>query len=299
MFSGVLIMRFLVPILALCAGFLTTTTPSLAAAQVDVPLEWSGGRTALRVTIDGAGAPLLATFDTGAQGITIRRSVAERLGLPVVGEVLMGSPLGGQPIPVKLVGLPSLRVGGVAANEAPRSLDAALVDDARMLAGTDLVIGPNQFPQALIELDLAQQRFRLKEAPSAAANDWLPTNARGLLETELLLGEHKVPAYLDTGKPGLIDMPRRMASGLNLLTPLKPIGKARVVGREIDVEGAEFKGPLTVAGVRFVYAGELRFADIPVAVVGTAALRQSVIRIDTANRRWQLQPPASQTMGSL
>jgi hypothetical protein len=104
---------------------------------------------------------------------------------------------------------------------------------------------------------------------------------------------------LDTGKPGLIDLPRRMARGLNLLTALKSVGKARVVGREIDVEGAEFRGLLTVAGVRFTYAGELRFADIPVAVVGTDALRQSVIRIDTANHRWQLQPPASQTMGSL
>lgn len=293
-------MRSLAPILALCASLLATTTPSLAAAHVDVPLEWSGGRTALRVTVDGAGAPLLATFDTGAQGITIRRSVADRLGLPVVGEVLMGSPLGGQPVPVKLVGLPSLRVGGVAAKEAPHSLDAALVDDARMLAGTDLVIGPNQFPQSLIELDLAQQRFRLKEAPpGTAASDWLPTNSRGLLETELLLGEHRVPVYLDTGKPGLIDLPRRMAKGLNLLTALKSVGKARVVGRDIDVEGAEFKGPLTIAGVRFTYAGELRFADIPVAVVGTDALRHSVIRIDTANHRWQLQPPASQTMGSL
>jgi predicted aspartyl protease len=292
-------MRLLAPILAICVSLLSTTTSSRAATQVDVPLLWAGGRTALLVTVDATSAPLLATFDTGAQGITIRRSVAERLGLPVVGEVLMGSPLGGQPVAVKLVGLSSLRVDGVAANQAPRSLDAALVDDARMLVGTDLVIGPNQFPQALIELDLAQQRFRLKQPASVAPNDWLPTNSRGLLETELQLGDYKVPAYVDTGKSGWIDLPKHMANGLNLLTPLKPVGKARVVGREIDVEGAEFKGPLTVGGIRFNYAGELRFADIPVAVVGTQALRQSVIRMDTAHRRWQLQPPASLTMGTL
>ena len=51
-------MRFLAPILALCASLLATTTPSLAGAQVDVPLEWSGGRTALRVTVDGAEHPV-------------------------------------------------------------------------------------------------------------------------------------------------------------------------------------------------------------------------------------------------
>lgn len=291
-------MCFFAPIFALFTALLAATVPAHAAGVVDVPLEWAEGRTAVRVTVDSTNPPLLATFDTGAQGITIRRSLAERLGLPEVGEILMGSPLGGQPVPVKLVRLPSLRVDGVAANEAPQALDAVMVDDARMLAGTELVIGPNQFPQALIELDLAQQRFRVKQAPDAAEAAWHPTNSRGLLETELVLGERKVPAYLDTGKAGFVDLPKGLADGLNLQSPLKPVGKARVVGREIQVEGAEFKGPLTLAGVRFTYAGELRFADIPVAVVGTAALRQSVIRIDTAHRRWQLQPPASQAMGS-
>lgn len=289
-------MRRVFTLLATFASLLSLPTWSPAATLADVPLEAAGGRTAVRVTVQGSSASLLATFDTGAQGITIRRSVAERLGLPVVGEVLMGSPLGGQPVAVQLVALPNLRVGGVEARQAPRSLEAALVDDERMLVGTDLVIGPNQFPQTLIELDMPQQRLRLMDPPAEAPAHWQPTNTRGLLETELRLGEHTVAAYVDTGKAGRVDLPTRMAQGLALQGPLKPVGKARVVGREIEVQGADYSGTLTLGGVALRYAGELRFADIPVAVVGSQALRQSVIRIDTAHRRWQLHSP-SQSLG--
>jgi predicted aspartyl protease len=294
--------RILAAVLVASVALLAVVQPSLATAQTvsraDVPLESLGGRTAIRVTVGAGGEPLLALFDTGAQGITIRRSVAERLGLQVVGEALMGSPMGGQPVAVKVVGLPGLSVGGLAAKPAPRSLDALLVDDARMLVATDLVIGPNQFPQTLIELDLAQQRLRLQDAPAAAPQDWLPTNARGLLETELQVGGHTAVAHVDTGKAGWLMLPRRMAEGLSLRTALKPVGKARTVDREMTVEGAEYQGPVKLAGLDLHYAAELRFADVPFAVVGTEALRQSVIRIDTAHRRWQLQPPSSRTMAA-
>ena len=51
--------------------------------------------------------------------------------------------------------------------QGARAVGEALVDDARMLAGTDLVIGPNQFPQALIELDLAPVSYTHLTLPTS------------------------------------------------------------------------------------------------------------------------------------
>ena len=257
-----------------------------------VALDLSSGRPVVPVRIGDAGDVLTATLDTGAMGITIRRSVAERLALPAVGEAWVGSPFGGEPISVQVVGLPGLTVGGAAQERQGRSLDAIVLDDARFIASTDLVIGPSQFPRRLLELSLAQRRLSILPAPAVAAPDWLPTGPGGLLKTELRIQGHSVPAHVDTGSPYALDLPDRLALQLTLKEAPRDAGEIRTVNARLPVRTAPWEGQFDLAGQSMAYAGLVRFAPIPLANVGTAALRGAVIRIDTAHARWQLSLPS-------
>lgn len=294
-----LLPRIVAVALSLVSSIALTAAPALAQAQdaqpvvvTSVPLELSGGRPAIRVGIGDGGAEMTATWDTGAMGISIRRSVAERLALPVVGEVMVGSPFGGEPVHAKVVGLAALTVGGAAQERNGRSLDAIVLEDARFIANTDLVIGPNQFPRRLLELDLARWRLRILPAPSAAAAEWLATGPGGLLKTELKIEGRNVPAHIDTGSPHGLDLPDRLAEQLTLKVPPRDAGQIRTVNAQLPVRTAPWSGSFDLAGQTLRYDGELRFAPIPLANAGTAALRGSVIRIDTAHARWQLSAPA-------
>jgi hypothetical protein len=266
-----------------------TPASTLAATQgllAEVPLQLHQGRTAIHASING-GAPQLVIFDTGSQGATIRQSAADRLGLQVVGEVLLGSPGGSAPIPAKVVQFERLSVGDVDAQSAPRSLDAVIVEDARFKVDADIVIGNNQFPHMLIEMDFVAKRFRLRSAPAQAGEDWQATDQRGLLATTLQVAATKVPAYIDSGNAGFLDLPNSMADELALASALRESTPIRLVDRELKTQSAAFDGEILIAGTPVHVRRDVRFAELPFANVGVQAMQGTVLRIDTANRRWQ------------
>lgn len=271
------------------------TSAHATKAAVDVALELNQGRTALSVSLDG-GAPILVNYDTGAQGIVIRASFAEKRKMAVIGEVLLGSPNGGTPIPAKIVQFKSLSVGGVLAKSAPRSLDAVMVDDAKMLSNADVIIGSNQFPDSLIELDFQNRRFRLRPADASVSRHWQPTDERGLLAGTMKLSGQTVPLHIDSGNPGLLDLPVSALKHLKLLSPLRENGKIVTFGNSLVVQTAALDTQASLAGTDVRLKGNFRFAAMPFANLGTGALKQAKLQIDTANRRWQLKFDAKQPL---
>jgi hypothetical protein len=100
----------LLPVLLAClitvacpsASAMQTEAPAKAVvADVDIPMDLSSGRPQIDAAFKGR--KMIAIYDTGSQGATIPRSVAEEMKLPVIGRALVGSPNGGTPVEADVV----------------------------------------------------------------------------------------------------------------------------------------------------------------------------------------------------
>ena len=256
-------------------------------SDVEVDLQFNDGRTAIMASING-GTTQQVNYDTGSQGMVIRESFANALGLPVIGEGLMGSPHGGEPVAVKIVALNSLSVGGLESKAGPRVLDAVVLPDAKFLTNAKLILGSNQFPGSLIELDFPRKKFRLRNPAQVNTEDWLVTDSRGLLSGTLDIAGGSVPVHVDSGNPGYVVLPKQLTQTLKLLSPLQEASSIKTVDTTLPTQSARIDTDVKIAGANAVLRGEVRFGPFPFANLGTAALRGAVVQIDTARGRWKL-----------
>jgi hypothetical protein len=204
---------------------------------------------------------------------------------------LVGSPGGSAPIAVNVVSLGSLSVGGYNARTAERSLDAAVMEDARLPPGVDIIIGNNQFPGALIEFDFARERLRISDSVTREKAGWQALDERGFAAGILQIGSAQIPLHVDAGNPGWLDLPKSFSAQLQLQSALRETATPiKMVDRTIPRFAANMETDATVAGTIVKLKGEFMFADIPFANLGVKALKQTGARllIDNRNKRWKL-----------
>jgi hypothetical protein len=283
-------MRILMfPILLLSAGCASAKPVELVALQaiddVSVPVDMSSGRPKIVAQI-GSAAPMAVDFDTGSQGALIARELADRLGLEEVGETMMASPFGGEPVKAKLVSLGSLSIGGLPASD----ITAVVIEDASFMgADPRLIIGPAQFAGKVVSLDYAGQTLSISTNAPASASPW-QTLKNGLPEAEIEIGGKLYPLHIDSGNPGTLMMPKSAADDLSPKPELREVGKARTVDKEFSIYIGSVNAGAKIAGVP-VTLGDVGFADVPSANLGSKGLAQFKVVIDLANNRWQLVAP--------
>jgi Aspartyl protease len=264
------------------AGCVSGPAASPLAKSVEVEMSLESGRPAVLATLSGT--PMRVVFDTGSQGAVIAKTLAEQLKLQVVGEARLGSPGGGAPITAQVVSLGSLAIDGLAAS----TVDAVVVDDARLPAGTKVILSTSQFATAVAEFDFTRGRLRLSTAPASDNGSWQPLDERGLLLGSLQLGDQTVPLHIDSGNPGLLDLPASMAGKPPLTGPLRETKGVRLVDRELKRSVTWVDAEAIVVGVPIRLRGEVGFLDMPSANLGARGLRQAVLTVDTPRRRWRL-----------
>lgn len=276
-------------LIAGCAAPAQINTAPVIAVPVDttVPFDLSTGRPVVLAQI-GDEAPIEVYFDTGSQGAVIPRAMVDKLGLKVVGETRFGSPYGGKQAIVQLVSLGSLTIGGVAATD----LTAAVQEDASFM-GPDarLVVGPAQFRGKIVSLDYAARSLNISSGiPASTAWQSLKN---GLPETEIEIGGKRYPLHIDSGSPGTLMLPKSAADDLSPKPELREVGKARTVDKEFSIYVGAVDHDATIAGVP-VALGDVMFAEVPFANLGSQGLAQFIVVIDLARDRWQLIAPAGQ-----
>lgn len=287
----------LFPSLLLCAGCAApaqvNTQPVSAkvavAVPVDatVPFDLSTGRPVVLAQIGNA-APMEVYFDTGSQGAVIPRALVDKLGLEVVGETRLGSPYGGEPVIAQLVSLGSLKIGGVAAN----NVTAVVQEDASFL-GPDarLVVGPAQFGGNIVSLDYAARSLNISSTmPDIKAWQSLKN---GLPETEIEIAGKRYPLHIDSGSPGTLMLPKTVADDLSPKPELREIGKARTIDKEFAIYVGTVNQSAKIADVQ-VNLGDVGFAEVPFANLGSQGLAPFKVVIDLARDRWQLIAPHGQ-----
>jgi len=258
-----------------------------AAIDVDIPMDLSTGRPQIEATFKGR--KIDVTYDTGSQGATIPRSLAQQMELPVIGRALVGSPNGGTPVEVEVVSIDGLEIGGLRLVAGYRTLDALMVDDAKLPPGTAMIIGNNQFPGLMVELDFIAARFRLSQHSKEDTTSWAKLNERGMVETRLRIGEESMPAHIDTGNPGVLDLPTTIAARLPLASAPREGATITFVDSSARTTEAEMQTDALLGDLPVRLDGTFRFAPIPFANLGAHGLKGALLRIDMQGKRWLLR----------
>lgn len=260
------------------------------AAKTEIPVDLSTGRFRIDAQINGS-APTKIAFDTGSQGMVIPRSLVERYKLEVVGEALMGSPYGDDPVKVDVVRLESLMVGGVAA----KALDAIVMED-NVMPGLEplIIIGGAQFPDKVIGIDFARNLLTLSETAPDDKGKWQKLDERGLPAGSISYAGKTFPLHIDSGNPGLLDLPAAMAPLFGVKEPMAQIGQIRTVDRTIPLKAGTVNAKVDISGIA-VRLGTVTFADIPSANIGLRGLKPFRMVIDNPRRRWRLERDGNAT----
>ncbi len=276
---------------SLALAALTSTAIAQPAAQT-IPLDLSGTRPAVSVSINGA-APELWVFDTGAMGAIINIDHAHALNLPEQQPVQIGSPAGGTPMQGFLTQLSNATIGGVAM--APFHIVAV----PTILPDRGGVIGPNVFAGKLLTLDLAHSQLRIAEktpanTPQGEGAAYAGNGPHKLPAIPVTLNGQTTWAHIDTGAPGALVLPYSMASSLPLAAPPVEVGHARFVDGVHTRYSATLNGDVQV-GPLTLHNPEIGFIDgLPNLNVGMELLTRLTITLDPEQQRsWVTVNPAT------
>lgn len=274
----------LLVVLSGCAATPHQSMRSSIAGPVTLAMDLSSGRPAIMASYAGQ-APALVTFDSGGQSAIIPRSIADRLGLEVIGEVMIGSP-GGQPSKAFIVSLGKLVIGGI---ESPNPTAVVLDDSQFPPNDLRLIIGPAQLANRVVMMNFAQRSMLLGDLAPKNAMEWQPLDARGLLHGQLEIDGQTLGVHIDTGKPRALSLPMKLADQLTKGQPLIRLPDAKLVDRALPRFLGRMNSSASLPGLKFtVDAAE--FIGMPEANLGTAALVQlaALVVIDGPGKRWAI-----------
>jgi hypothetical protein len=266
---------------------------ALARDTVIVPMRLEDGRILLDVRINGRG-PFSFILDSGAQGHVITSDLASELALPTGPAMRAGSP-GGQGLEGHVVTLDTLQIGGLTVLEAHGAALAGLPFPPGPAAPRG-VLSPYRLGDLLVTLDYPHARviFRRGSLPEPDGREVFGWDAAERLPVVTLsVAGQKLRAHLDSGAQSAISLPTSFEKDLPLSTPVAEIARARLVDRELVIQGAKLAGTVTL-GRYTLENPDLAFVDVAEGMgnVGPPVLRQLAITLDPAHTRLRLEGPA-------
>lgn len=268
--------------------------PSLAQTmppsgrQVEAPAErvitlfQSSDRVLVMMRIDG-GELLPMVFDTGTDGNSIDRRIVRRDRLKKVGESTEVDGTTGKQRILPQVRMNNVSLGGVTVPTA----DAVALDfDPDDAMG---IISPDVFADSLVFLELGRSRARLVAGRPDSIPHGPPTPYWGNLPSTMvqLPDGSNVQASFDTGYNGAISLPLAMMGKVELMEPVKVVGRFQSINTEGEVYGGQVKGSVRIGSVVLenppvVFLGEKVNIGLPV-------IRQLTLVLDPARRQsWVL-----------
>jgi hypothetical protein len=260
-------------------GFLLCSPSASADAELSFPLDMSGPRPTVAISIAG-GEPETWIFDTGAGGSVISIDRAQALGLPNNGDAAIGSPAGGVPLRGFRTAIQGALVGGAPLPDF--DLVAMPLPEGLGHGG---VLSPNVFRGRLVTFDFAASLVRIHDRGVSPPGDPTPYSGGHPLPTmRVTVAGQTYDAHLDTGAPHLISFPYALAASLPLAGAPAESGRARFVDGERTRYRAQISGTVQI-GPLAVNDPEISMIDgLPFVNVGTQALRQMVVTLDPERR---------------
>jgi len=276
---------------SLCVTTIVLLCSAAGPLAATVSFGLDTGRPVVPLTVNGRG-PYPFVFDTGSPGLLVMQALVDELGLEITGTARVNSPVSGSAVEAKLARVASIDLGGASVE----NLEAIVLE----LDGPGLgmgVVGPALFrEQGPLTLDFESDTVTLG-GEIGPVQTWLPFGPSApLLDAQVRIGELSIDAHIDTGSPDVLAVPARFADELPLTGPVRPVGRGRTVDAEFEIRAAPSEGAARV-GDAVIPLGEVRLAELPVANLGSGALRGLRLYVDWANERFALSGTAAPSAG--
>lgn len=278
-------------------GGLPAPTVELSSDEVVVPfvLPKEFPVPVVEVRMNGTG-PWRLAVDTAMGGtVLLRRELAASMGLPVVGQALVGDSSGAAPRPADLIRIEEMAVGGLRARDV---LGISFAADAAHLEGVpdDLhgILGNQIYAELLATLDYPGRRLIFRRgALEAEVPGTVTYREEGrVMVVDLQLAGTTVPVIVDSGHRDSITLPRSFADRLPLAGESRETGSLSTVSRTYRREASRLDGEAVLAGVRLLDP-EIQFADEDTPrLVGFGVLGHFAITIDQKARRLRFTTPS-------
>ncbi len=255
----------------------------MIGGRVQIPMDLTNHVPVIEAKVNGKG-PFRFGVDTGFGGVMeVSPALAQKLGLPVIGESVAGDPSGKNRKTVRVLHAESVDIGQAHFGQ---------VDVSEMggqhLGDTDGVIGLQLFTSLIVTFDYPNKRFEVDGGglpPADGANILTYSVEHGVPNIEVDVAGVKVKTDIDSGSPALLSIPLALSKSLPLSEEPKVVGHARTVNNEFDVYGAPLKGDAHVGSITLTNPG-LDFVEIfPVGNLGFRFLKDLVVTFDPANHR--------------
>lgn len=266
----------------------------LPPGGVDVPMTRAGHLPAVEVMVNGQG-PFLFGIDTGGAGAArIDSALAAKLGLARAGEVMAGDPSGKNMVPMALVHVESIELGGARFE----GLNASVRNYNEPGRGgrdkpIDGILGFGLFGQGLFTLDYPHARVKLVpgELPAGGPGVIAYGSERGIPHVPLRVAGRTIDADVDAGAMGGFSLPASLADSLPLAAPPKVVGRARTVTNTFEIKGAELRGEVALGDQTFTNPSVTFQPLFPMANVGARVLQDFVVTFDETHQRMRLAKP--------
>ena len=257
----------------------------LAAGETaSVPLDLRMGQPIVEVMLNGRG-PYRMFLDTGASTTVLDSTLAAELGLKSEGKTRIGDPADPQAIEADRVTLDSLRLGAAAFTGVP----AVTWDRSALRPGPDRpvgVVGLPVFSELLEAIDFPAATLRLTRGDLPKGKDVVAYESPdGVPLVPIDVAGQKMKAHLDTGSPGFLSVPEKDSSRVRFDGPLRVVGRGRTVSSEVLFRGAPLDGAFKVGGATFDRPLVVLNDRLPIANVGSRALRDCVLTLDAGHQR--------------
>lgn len=259
-------------------------------ASVDLPMKMRGLMPAVEVMVNGKG-PFLFAIDTGAQGLArIDSSLVKQLGLKVSGQAQASDGSGQNSRTLDTVKLDSIKVGDVEFREV--EVITRDYNTSPNLPKIDGILGFDLFAEYLLTLDFPAKRVRVEsgELPKAnEANIINFENPNGIAIVELLVGNQKVKAHIDSGNlVGGFILPTTVVEKSNLASQPVVVGRARTVSNEVEIKQVRLKDTIRLGSFEFTEP-TVSFPALSNANIGALMMQNFVLTFDQKNKRVKLE----------
>lgn len=254
-----------------------------------VPMESVEGRLVISAMLNGRG-PYKFIVDSGAAVSLLAAPLAVELGLPVTGRMDVGSPGSSTSKPATLNRVDSLEIGELRV-KGVTFLGMDLSALQQKVPGLEGVISAHLFEGLLVCFDFPAlaMEFRRGELPVADGQSVFSW-ARGerLPGVLMHIGVNDVRVDIDTGSPGPISLARENTRDLQWLEAPEERKPIKLIDTEYKAFRGRLKGTVTF-GAFSLENPELVYHEGPFNNVGLEVLKDFVLTIDPANRRFELR----------
>lgn len=263
---------------------------ALSDGTVRIPFELKGNKIYVETTVNGKG-PFPFIFDTGASGTVLDASLTEELGLELVGKSDIGDPTESARIPVDLVWVGEMSLGGFSAT----GFQASSWDRSNLYQHMNVppkgIVGFPVFHDVLLTIDYeAQELVVTKGVLSSDDEHVIPYVApMGIAELKCAVNGKTITTHIDTGGPHGIMVPPEMLDDDAIEGDPVVIGRARTVNSDFEIKAVHLTGVIEFAGYRVENPVILLNELYPGVNLGYDFLRHFRLTFDQANRLVRLE----------